>query len=205
MQVQLYAITDRLLLPPHPGSWEAALCAQVEKWVEADVEWVQLREKNLPESTLAALVRRLAAITRRPGTRTRLLVNGLSPGPAAESGADGVHLPSGALPEGVRAAVQVAGVVTISCHTLPEVAAARKLGASAVLWAPVFGKVVNGNLVQSGAGLPALHAACVAASSLPVFALGGVTVANAPACVEAGASGVAGIRLFQGELWRSLR
>jgi thiamine-phosphate pyrophosphorylase len=37
-----------------------------------------------------------------------------------------------------------------------------------------------------------------------VFALGGVTAANAAECVAAGAAGIAAIRLFAGDDWRRL-
>jgi thiamine-phosphate pyrophosphorylase len=45
-------------------------------------------------------------------------------------------------------------------------------------------------------GLAAFSEIC-RASSVPVFALGGVSEANAKSCVDAGAKGLAGIRLFQ--------
>ena len=48
-----------------------------------------------------------------------------------------------------------------------------------------------------GQGLEQLHAACIAAAPVPVYALGGVTLENAAACIAAGAAGIAGIRLFQ--------
>jgi thiamine-phosphate pyrophosphorylase len=41
-----------------------------------------------------------------------------------------------------------------------------------------------------------LQEACDAADRTPVLALGGVTWPRAELCIEAGASGVAGIRLF---------
>ena len=210
--MQRYAITDRALLrvDARGAAWcdlETALCQQVEPWVAAGIEWVQLREKDLPESTLAALVRSLAAITRKPGSKTRLLVNGLPPRLAVESGADGVHLP-GSAAEGsldrLRRAVQVARIATVGCHTLKEVQAAREGGASAILWAPVFGKSVHGKEVLAGSGLAALRAACAAAAPVPVFALGGISPANAASCVLAGAAGVAGIRLFHSDGWQAL-
>lgn len=182
--MQRYAITDRKLCA-------AGLHAQVARWVAAGVEWVQLREKDLSLSGIEELSRSLALLTR--GTGTRLLVNGLPPETARACGADGVHLRGGALSEPIMAAA-AHGRVTVSCHTLADVRQA--LGADAVLWGPVFGKVIGNRQVMPGTGLPALAEACALAGRTPVFALGGVTAQNAQACMEAGAAGVAGIRLF---------
>jgi thiamine-phosphate pyrophosphorylase len=80
--------------------------------------------------------------------------------------------------------------VGVSCHTPEEVPEAQQRGADFVLFAPVFEKGK-----QKAAGLENLRLAC--AYSIPVFALGGVTLENAASCFGAGATGIAGIRLFQ--------
>ena len=183
-----YAITDRHLFSPE--HWQRDLYGQVEGWVASGVEWVQLREKDLPLPDLAALTRALSTLT--SGTKTKFLVNGLPLELALENGADGIHLPASVLSE-----TEMPGLVTVSCHTLAGVEARR--AADAILWAPVFGKTVHGRQVLPGTGLAALNAACGLAHPTPVFALGGITPGNAQACVDAGAAGVAGIRLFHGE------
>ena len=70
-----------------------------------------------------------------------------------------------------------------------------------MLFSPVFEKLSGASLAQ---GLEGLRQACAAAQGIPVFALGGVTAANAQDCVAAGAAGIAGIRLFAGDDWRRL-
>jgi thiamine-phosphate pyrophosphorylase len=69
--------------------------------------------------------------------------------------------------------------------------------ADAILFAPVFEKIVAGQTITPGQGIDRLRAACLAASPIPVYALGGVTPENARSCLDAGAAGIAGIRLFQ--------
>jgi len=73
---------------------------------------------------------------------------------------------------------------------------ARDNHADTILFAPVFEKNIAGETITPGQGLNQLRAACLAASPIPVYALGGVTLENAPACLDAGAAGIAGIRLF---------
>jgi thiamine-phosphate pyrophosphorylase len=79
---------------------------------------------------------------------------------------------------------------------LEEVARAAGFQAEAILFGPVFGKVVDGVEVVPGVGLEGLRAACGVAAGVPVFGLGGVTWDRATECAAAGAAGVAGIRLF---------
>lgn len=196
--MERYAITDRRLFAAAGGGPEP-LARQCAEWAAGGVEWIQLREKDLFLPELAGYARALARSI--GGARTRLLVNGLSPVVARECGADGVHLPAGA-GQGAVAEARAHGRVSASCHTLAEVDKAR--GADLILWAPVFSKSADGAIVLPGTGLAALHQACVLAAPAPVFALGGVTPANAPECIAAGARGVAGIRLFHGKGWQGL-
>jgi thiamine-phosphate pyrophosphorylase len=79
---------------------------------------------------------------------------------------------------------------------LEEVRRARISQADAILFAPIFEKTIAGKIITPGQGIDQLRAACRAASPIPVCALGGVTLENASACLEAGAAGIAGIRVF---------
>jgi thiamine-phosphate pyrophosphorylase len=194
------AITDRSLFPGDEFQKRTALVAQAARWGERAIDFIQLREKDLGPLELADLAQAvLQALTSYPATR--LLVNG-SLRAAIESQAHGVHLPSNSilLPEEARRRYAVHSLprpfVTVSCHSLAEIQIAVRNHADAIFFAPVFGKTVNGDIVVPPVGLDGLKAACEAASPLPVFALGGVTEANAQGCVAAGAAGVAGIRLF---------
>lgn len=195
-----YAITDRSLLLPCevPGDF-ADLVRQAALWAADGVDYIQLREKDLPPATLAAVARQM--IEALGGTSTRLLINSRLDIAVAAS-AHGVHLTSAAgrlTPAQVREVYAGADlplpVVSVSCHTLEEVEVARN-EADLILFAPVFHKTVAGEVVAAGVGLEGLRAACLAAGSTPVYALGGVTYENVSECLLAGAAGVAGIHLF---------
>ena len=85
--------------------------------------------------------------------------------------------------------------IGFSCHTRAEVAKAAQEGADFAVFGPVFEKVSKDKAPTRPAGLEALHDVCK--EKIPVLALGGVTLENAEACMKAGATGIAGIRLFQ--------
>jgi len=84
-------------------------------------------------------------------------------------------------------------LVAASCHSLEDVKRAESEAADFAVFAPVFGK--SGAPGAQPTGLAALREACQA--KIPVLALGGITMENAASCLQAGAAGLAGIRLFQ--------
>ncbi len=187
------AITDRVSPAP-------VLLKHAQRWAAEGVDFVQLREKHLAAGDLALLAKAMLEIF--SGTKTKLLVNSRAD-VAAATGADGVHLTAHAdelTPEQVRRVFALAGrpapVVSVSCHSAAEVAQAAATSVDLILFGPVFEKRVAGEVVVPGVGLEALREACAAASRVPVLALGGITMENTAACLDAGAVGVAAIRLF---------
>ena len=163
---------------------------------QVSFDYVQLRAKDVDGGELLARAERLVA------DGATLLVNGRAD-VAVAAGAAGVHLTARReelTVAQVRAVFAAAGrptpVVSVSCHTLEEVVRAREAGADLILFGPVFEKRMDGEVVVVGVGLERLREACEVAGRVKVLALGGVTEENAAECLEAGAAGVAGIRLF---------
>ena len=159
------------------------------------VDFVLVREKRLEAGELVRLVRAVASAARPGGMRVLVARRA---DVAVAAGAAGVHLSgqSGELGAEQVRRVMPGAVVSVSCHEVKEVRRAGEAGASLVLFAPVFGKDVDEIEVVAGVGFERLREACAAAGGMPVLALGGVTEVNVGACVEAGAAGVAGIRMF---------
>lgn len=143
------------------------------------VEYIQIREKDLSARELFEFTQ--AVVAARQTSKTKILVNTRSD-IAKVTGADGVHLPASA------ARITMPGLlVSRSCHTLCDV---RNAEADFVTFSPVFASPGKGTPV----GIDQLREAC--RLGVPVFALGGITRENANQCTEAGAVGIAGIRLF---------
>lgn len=197
----LYYITDRAALAPDEPTRRARLVEKIAEATLAGVDYIQLREKDLPTRELESLAREAITVitqlkTQNRELRTALLINSRTD-VALAVGAQGVHLRSKDLsPQEVRKIWRethigaAAPTIGVSCHTPADVAQAAANSATFAVFGPVFEK---GGI--SPTGLDALHQACQA--SIPVLALGGVTLANAHTCLEAGAAGFAAIRLFQ--------
>ena len=197
-----YAITSRALYPGDEHQQQAALLREASRWVADGIDLIQLREKDLPAANIAALAREILQTIATTASPTKLLLNS-RPDIAIATGAHGIHLTASAnelTPAQVRnlytSANRPAPIITLSCHTQEDIHRARVDQADAILFAPVFEKIIAGQIITPGQGIDRLRDACRAASPIPVYALGGVTLENAAACLDAGAAGIAGIRFF---------
>ncbi|MFY8093245.1 MAG: thiamine phosphate synthase [Niveispirillum sp.] len=156
------------------------LLAAVTACVEAGCRWVSVREKDLPASEQAALLRALRPLLANVGGT--LTIHG---DPALASLCDGVHLPDGADIAAIRTTLSPQTLVGASCHDPAGVMAAAKAGADYATLSPIFLTVS-----KPGYG-PALGPSVLSGLPLPTLALGGVEAGNLLACMAAGAAGVA--------------
>ncbi len=191
-------VTDRnsLAAPAGPAR-EAALLERIRVAAAAGVDWIQIREKDLDARPLFDLAS--AAIGAVRGSAAKLLINDRLD-VAWAAGAAGVHLGENALPVGeVVQAKRRSGpenfLVGASCHSREAAARSVHEGADYIFFGPVFG---TPSKAAFGApqGLARLAEVCRSVF-VPVLAIGGITAENAGSCLDAGASGIAAIRLFQ--------
>jgi thiamine-phosphate pyrophosphorylase len=200
-------VTDRKsLASAHGDDRRDALLKHIAAASAAGVDWIQIREKDLAAKEISSLTREAIEQTNRANQRdavtTKILVNDRLDIAFSERAA-GVHLGEWSLPvrevrEWLDAqADRAVGnfLVGASCHSLESAASAGQSGADYIFFGPVFA-TPSKEAFGAPQGLPQLAEICRSVN-IPVLAIGGVTIENAPACLAAGAAGIAAIRLFQ--------
>ena len=192
--------TDRSQFSGDETARRRCLLEKITEAARCGVDFIQLREKDLSTRELELLAREaICAVREYSQSATQLLINSRTD-IALAIGADGVHLRSDDIsPADVRKTLNHDGrgprdrfAIGVSCHSIHEVRQAVD-HADFVVFGPIFNK--KGVSGSGAVGIEALHQACL--EKIPVLALGGITVENAVACLQAGAAGIAGIRLFQ--------
>ena len=179
-----------------PAAQLKRLLSAIATAVAAGVDWVQIREKDLCGAELAALA---SEAVRAVQGRASIFVNDRLD-VALTVGASGVHLGESSLPvESVASWVKTHALrgflVGVSCHSFDTARGAEGSGADYIVFGPVF-ETPSKRAYGAPQGLARLEKVCKQVR-IPVLAIGGVTLANAPACLAQGAAGVAAIRLFQ--------
>jgi thiamine-phosphate pyrophosphorylase len=181
-------ITDRRSLPSG-----ATLIDNITRNLLAGVEWIQIREKDLSARDLFDLTQQVLSLPNPHGTK--ILVNTRLDA-ALAAGAAGAHLPTGSpAPQVWRALLPPEFLIGVSCHNIDEVRAAEDQGADYAVFGPVFAPRSKASDLEPR-GIEGLERAARDVS-IPLLALGGITAANAEACIQAGAAGIAAISLYQ--------
>lgn len=178
---------------------ESALLSCIGRAIAAGIDWIQIREKDLGTPQLLRIARAAVAASRSAGDSTRILINDRLD-VALASGAAGVHLGENSLPvssiaKSGRSSVPRDFIVGASCHSAEAARQAARDGAAYLFFGPVSATPSKAAFGEPQ-GLARLREVC-SSVDIPVLAIGGITAENAAACREAGAAGVAGIRLFQ--------
>jgi thiamine-phosphate pyrophosphorylase len=195
-------VTDRKLLPV-AGADPVTLRESMANAAHAGVDWIQLREKDLGGRALFDLAAdgMASCAAACSGTRepTRIVINDrLDVAWAAQTA--GVHLGETSIPvaETAHWRTQLGRkdfLVGVSCHSLEAAAQAAAAGADYIFFGPVFATPSKQSF-GAPQGAHNLEQVCRAVA-LPVLAIGGITAENAGVCLQAGAAGIAAIRLFQ--------
>ena len=182
-----------------------ALLDVIRVAADAGVDWVQIREKDLPARELFTLVREAVALAsvRSGSIRVRsikMIVNDRLD-VALAAGAAGVHLGHASAPAREVVSWCRAGnapadfLVGVSCHSLEGAQEAENTGTSYTYFGPIY---ETPSKIPFGKPHGAEELAQVAkAVRIPVIAIGGVNESNAAQCIRAGAAGVAAIRMIQ--------
>jgi len=190
--VILHMISDRRRLSiGSGGDLVQALERQATHAIEDRVDFIQIRERDLDARPLAALVRALARRAR--GSPTRIVVNDRFD-IAMAAGAAGVHLRSDSIAaRDVRGMAPPEFVVGQSVHSVGEAVAAAPFVdylIAGTVW-PTPSKPADHPLI----GLSGLSE-IVRAVTVPVLAIGGVTLERRDDLERAGAAGFAAIGYF---------
>jgi thiamine-phosphate diphosphorylase len=178
------------LVTPEPPAGEplADFIVHLERALEAGIRLVQLRAKTLTATQYAWLAEQALACCRRHDAR--LLLN--APADVARAlQADGVHFTSARLMACTSRPLPSGQLVSAACHDAHQVLHANRIGADLLTVSPVLPTATHTTAVPLG--WPRFRE-LVALTSIPVYALGGMTADNLAEARDAGAYGIAAIR-----------
>lgn len=189
-------MTDGKALPSEP---RAGVLEAIRRAAAARVDFVQIREKDLLTGELLKIAREAVGMA-KAANATRVIVNDRLD-VALAAGASGVHLGQESAPAAKVIEWRRAGgapeefLVGVSCHSIEQARDAEAAGASYVFFGPVFDTPAKRSFGPPQ-GVEKLGKVC-SAVKIPVIAIGGVSESTAADCIQAGAAGIAAIRLIQ--------
>jgi thiamine-phosphate pyrophosphorylase len=170
----------------------ASLLAAVEAAAANGADWIQVRDHGASAQELFELASTIVAVARPHGAR--VAVNDRVD-VALAVGADGVQLGSRSLPIEVVRRIAPSLRIGASVHDVAGARRALAAGADSLTFGHVF--ATSSHPGELPRGLTTL-AEVVAAVTIPVIAIGGITLENVEAVGRTGAAGIAVISAILG-------
>jgi len=181
------------LVTPEPDIDTGEFVCRLGGVLDAGVSLVQLRAKQMTLDALRPLCRQMRSLFDEHNAKW--LINGPAEWAMALA-ADGVHLNARRLLAMRERPLPDSYLVGVSCHNRDELAHAERIGADFAVLGPV--NPTASHPLAGALGWPDFEA-LVASADLPVYALGGLEVADLDNACKHGGQGIAAIR----GLWRS--
>jgi thiamine-phosphate pyrophosphorylase len=161
---------------------------QVARLIEGGASLIQLRDKNAAPQEFYREAAAALQIAR--DHNARLIINDRVDIALALK-ADGVHLGQTDLPvEAARSLLGKDAIIGFSTHNLQQAKSATAMPVDYIAFGPIFQTFSKEN-PEPVAGLSALREARAIIGSLPLVAIGGITMANALEVLKAGANALA--------------
>jgi thiamine-phosphate pyrophosphorylase len=170
------------------AGWDAVALASA--FLRGGARFLQIRAKQASSAEFLAIATRVVELAH--GHDALVVVNDRAD-VAHLSGADGVHVGQEDLtPRDVRRVVGDRAIVGLSTHTVEQLTEAVRQPVTYVAIGPVFGSVTKATGYDA-VGLDMVRAAAAYArqASLPLVAIGGITLDSAESVLQAGAASVA--------------
>jgi thiamine-phosphate pyrophosphorylase len=161
---------------------------QVQRLSDGGASLIQLREKSSPALQFYEHASAAMAIAAERGVR--LIINDRVD-VALAVGTHGVHLGQDDMPpEAARRLLGPEAIIGYSTHSVAQAVEALDLPIDYIAIGPIF-KTATKSDTSPVLGLEGLRAVREAIGTVPLVAIGGITAANAPEVIEAGADSVA--------------
>lgn len=181
-------LPDRYLVTPEPDANHAQFLSKLERTLASGIRLLQFRAPTLQEAAYAKLAKQVIAACRAGGAR--VLLNA-PPKLALELNADGVHFNAARL----RALSQPPVFpdkfwFAVSCHDQHEIDHARRVNADFIVLGPV--RPTASHPARPAMGWTKFEQLATQAG-MPVFAIGGMMVADLERAWLSGGQGIAAI------------
>ena len=161
---------------------------QVERLAAGGATFIQLRDKSLSPLEFFQHAKSAVEFARRRSVR--IIINDRAD-IALATKADGVHLGQDDLaPEAARKILGPGAIIGYSTHNLEQARHALSLPVDYLAIGPIFATSSKTD-TEPIVGLEILRSVAAIAAGLPIVAIGGITLGNAPDLISRGASSVA--------------